>query len=186
MLYLVRHGRTQANAEHRLQGRADHPLDDVGMQQVDALWAAMPAVDRVICSPLRRAQQTAAAFGVEPEIDERWLELDYGVMEGVRLADVPREQMRRWIDDPDYAPEGGETLHELQARVWPACEELIDDARHHRVVVVTHATPIRLAVAWAMGAEVATAWRCHVDHGSITEVAFRDRMPLLAGFNRVP
>lgn len=186
MLYLVRHGRTQANAEHRLQGRADHPLDDAGRQQVVALRTALQSVDRVICSPLQRARQTALAFDREPEVDDRWLELDYGTMEGARLAEIPREQMRQWIDNPDYAPPGGETLRELQARVWPACEELIDSARTSDVVVVTHATPIRVAIAWATGAEVTMAWRCHVDQGSITRVIFRDRVPVLAGFNQVP
>ena len=186
MLYLVRHGRTQANAEHRLQGRADHALDEVGLRQVEALRAALTSVDRVICSPLQRARQTALAFDREAEIDDRWLELDYGTMEGARLAEIPREQMRHWIDDPDYAPEGGETLRELQGRVWPACEELIDSAREHDVVVVTHATPIRAAVTWALGADIGAAWRCHVDPATITRILFRDRQPILAGFNQAP
>ena len=43
-----------------------------------------------------------------------------------------------------------------------------------------------VAIAWAMGADVATAWRCHVDQASITRVIFRDRVPVLAGFNQMP
>lgn len=186
MLYLVRHGRTLANAERRLQGRVDNPIDEVGREQVTALSGALGQVDRVVCSPLLRARQTAAAFGPEPEIDDRWQEIDYGVMDGVRLADVPREVMRGWLDDPDYAPEGGETLHQMKERVWAACADLMDDARDREVVVVTHATPIRAAVAWAMGVDVTAAWRCHVDQASITRIVIRDHHPVLAGFNSVP
>lgn len=186
MLYLVRHGRTPANAEHRLQGRADLSIDEVGRQQVAALGAAITRVDRVVCSPLLRARQTAEVFGIEPDIDDRWQELDYGVMDGLALADVPREVMRGWLDDPDFAPEGGETLNELQVRVWAACADLVEQSRHHEVVVVTHATPIRAALAWALGVEVTAAWRCHVDQASITRIVFRDRHPVLAGFNIIP
>ena len=94
-------------------------------------------------------------------------------MDGLPLADVPREVMRGWLDDPDFAPEGGETLNELQVRVWAACADLVEESRHHEVVVVTHATPIRAALAWALGVEVTAAWRCHVDQASITRVVFR-------------
>lgn len=186
VLYLVRHGRTQANAEHRLQGRVDNPIDDVGRRQAAALPGAIGPVDRLICSPLLRARQTAEVFGREPEIDERWQEIDYGVMDGARLADVPRELMLAWLTDADHAPEGGETLRQLSVRVRAACEELADVAREHNVVVVTHATPIRVAVTWAMGADVGSAWRCHVDQASVTRIIFRGRQPLLASFNHTP
>ena len=186
VLHLVRPGRTQANAERRLQGRVDNPIDEIGREQVAALAAAFTRVDRVVCSPLVRARQTAEAFGCEPEIDERWQEMDYGVMDGVRLGDVPSTVMRRWLDDPDFAPERGETLHQLQARVWAACADLLEDARDREVVVVTHATPIRAAVAWALGVDVSAAWRCHVDQATITRIVIREHHPVLAGFNITP
>ncbi|MGZ4674354.1 MAG: histidine phosphatase family protein, partial [Ilumatobacteraceae bacterium] len=61
---LVRHGRTEANAGQRLQGRLDLPLDDVGVAQVSELAAWLGRPDRIISSPLLRARQTADAFGV--------------------------------------------------------------------------------------------------------------------------
>jgi broad specificity phosphatase PhoE len=63
MLILLRHGRTKANAGGLLQGRIDLELDDLGQQQAQAAAAAIGKADRVIASPLVRAQQTAAAFG---------------------------------------------------------------------------------------------------------------------------
>ena len=189
MLYLVRHGRTQANAERRLQGRVDNPIDEVGRQQAAALAPAFGRIDRLVCSPLLRARETAEAlssFGCEPEIDERWQEIDYGAMDGTCIFDLPRGLMRTWLGDPDYAPEGGESLRQLQVRVWAACEELAESAREQEVVVITHATPIRAAVIWALGADIGAAWRCHVDQATITRVMFRDHQPILVGFNQTP
>lgn len=186
MLYLVRHGRTEANAGLRLQGRLDLPLDDVGRRQAAALGTAIPSIDRLICSPLLRARQTAEVFGMEPEIDDRWLEMDYGVMDGVRMAEVAAEMWDRWTSDADFAPEGGESLHELAARVWAACDDLLADARTRHVVVVTHATPIKAGMAWALGAEASLTWRAFVDQASITRIMVRERGPVLAAFNVVP
>ena len=61
MLIIVRHGRTAANASGLLLGRADPELDELGRRQAAAVAAALPPVDRVVASPLRRAQETAAA-----------------------------------------------------------------------------------------------------------------------------
>ena len=71
MLVLVRHGRTEANAARKLQGLLDLPLDDVGYAQAAgvAQWLGKP--DRVISSPLVRARQTAEAFGIPYEVDDR-------------------------------------------------------------------------------------------------------------------
>ncbi|MFZ9483006.1 MAG: histidine phosphatase family protein, partial [Ilumatobacteraceae bacterium] len=74
-LYVIRHGRTEANAAGLLQGRLDPPLDDVGRAQAASLVGALPPLDRLVCSPLRRARETASVFGMEPQIDERWIEV---------------------------------------------------------------------------------------------------------------
>ncbi len=89
-LTLLRHGRTTANAGGLLQGRVDHALDETGRAQAAAAAAVIGAVDRVISSPLLRARQTAEAFGLTPEIDDRWIELDYGEWDGRPIADLPR------------------------------------------------------------------------------------------------
>jgi broad specificity phosphatase PhoE len=186
MLILVRHGRTAANAEGRLQGRLDQPLDDVGREQAAAVASAVHAigaVDWVISSPLQRARQTAEALGGADEIDERWAELAYGRYEGVPHADVPSEIWTRWRQDLGYVPEGGESLLELDARVRAACEELIERASTTTVVVVSHVSPIKSAVAWALGVDIGISWNCHLDHATVCRIAFRNRRPLLQTFN---
>jgi len=186
VLYLVRHGRTAANAGGRLQGRIDLPIDEVGMAQAAAITSVVSSVDRLICSPSLRARQTAAVFGMEPEIDERWLEMDYGDFDGMAMADVPRDQWGRWVSDLDFRPPNGESLREMGARVYEACNELIESARDADVVVVSHATPIKAAMAWALGVDVGITWRSHIDQASVTKVIMRERGPTLNAFNIVP
>ena len=186
VLYLVRHGRTEANAHGRLQGRIDLPIDELGRAQAAALPRLVQRVDRLVVSPSLRARQTAEVFGVEAEVDERWLEMDYGCYDGVAIDQVPPEVWAGWLSNPDFAPEGGEPLSAVAARVFAACDDLVESARRHDVVVVSHATPIKVAMAWALGADVSITWRSHVDQASVTRVIIRDRGPALAGFNLLP
>jgi broad specificity phosphatase PhoE len=169
-----------------LQGRLDLPLDDVGRQQAAALTGFLHSVDRVICSPMLRARQTAEAFGLEPSIDERWQEMAYGEFEGTRITDVPADLWRRWITDIDFAPAGAETLRAMGERVFAALDELATEVADRHVVVVTHATPVKAAMAWALGVDVGIAWRSWVDQASVTRITMRDHRPALAFFNRVP
>ena len=186
VLYLVRHGRTEANAGGRLQGRLDLPLDDVGEAQAAALPAVVPAPHVVVCSSLLRARQTASVFGVEPVIDDRWIEMAYGEYEGLRMDDIPSQEWRRWSSDQHFAPAGGESLADVGRRVFEACEGLQEQFRDRDVVVVSHATPIKLAMAWALGASIDITWRTFIDQASVTTVKMRNERPVLTGFNMVP
>jgi alpha-ribazole phosphatase len=183
VLILIRHGRTAANAQGLLQGRLDVPLDEVGEQQAAAVAAAVGPVDRVVASPLTRTRQTAAAFGRPVELDERWIELDYGELEGQPVASVGIEVWDRWRADLDYVPAGGESLRALSERVLAACEELIEASRHRDIVVVSHVSPIKSALLWALGAEPELTWRTHLDQASITRIGCGARGPVVRSFN---
>jgi broad specificity phosphatase PhoE len=183
MLILVRHGRTAANASGLLQGRLDHPLDEHGRWQAERIAASLSDVDRVVSSPLLRAMQTAAALGRPIETDERWIELDYGELDGCRLAEVDAEVWERWRWDLDFVPAGGESQRELGVRVQDACEELLAKAADTDIVVVSHVSPIKAAVAWALGAGVESAWRSYLDQGSISRIGGLPSRPVLRSFN---
>jgi probable phosphoglycerate mutase len=194
MLVLLRHGESTANAAGLLLGRTDAPLTDRGERQAGALAGLLGPVVRIISSPLARARASAGALGLEVpiEIDERWIEVDYGEHEGRPLGDVPAEIWQRWRSDPTYRPEFGETLAEVGVRVAGACDALFerdgygarDDAGD--VVVVSHVSPIKAAVAWAIGADDALAWRLHLSTGSLTRIGWGAAGPLLHTFNALP
>ena len=170
MLLLVRHGQTAANADGLLLGRADPPLSNLGREQAAALAAHVPPGARIIASPLRRARETADAFGAAFEIDERWIELDYGDLDGMPLRDVPADLWTQWRADVDFVPPRGESLAALGARVRIACDELLAEIRDRDVVVVSHVSPIKAALAWALSAGDETAWHLFVEVASIARI----------------
>jgi len=186
VLILVRHGRTPANAAGLLQGRLDQDLDEMGRLQATAVAAYVQRwcdVDAVVSSPLKRAQQTAAAFGLAVDTDDRWLELSYGEYEGTPHTDVPSEVWQRWRDDPHFTPTGGESLATLDQRVRSACEDLAGRAAGENVVVVSHVSPMKSAVAWALGVGVDISFNCHLDQAAVCRIAFRGDRPILQTFN---
>ncbi len=184
-LFICRHGRTEANASGLLLGRADPELDSMGEAQAAAIAAAVPNAAKVISSPLQRCRQTADAFGLPVATDERLIELDYGDFDLKPLSDVPAETWAEWRSDNDFRPPGGETLNELGARVSEALEELADEAIAQDVVVVTHVSPIKASVAWALQCSMHVSWRCFVAQASITEIAVTRNGPSLRLFNGV-
>jgi broad specificity phosphatase PhoE len=191
VLIVVRHGQTDANARGVLLGRADPALDKTGRTQASSVAAALSPLrrdTRIISSPLRRARETAGiiARDGEVEIDERWIELDYGSLEGTPVVDVPEAIWARWRSDADFAPGGGESLRALGQRVCDSCDELIADAEARDVIVVTHVSPVKAATAWALGVGDEVTWRMYVAPGSITRIAPRPWGRVLTSFNETP
>ena len=193
MLILVRHGESTGNADGLLLGRLDAPLTERGLDQARSLGSSLTGVTRVISSPLSRARDTAEALGlgVPVEIDERWIEVDYGEFDGQPLREVPAEVWLRWREDARYRPPGGESLAEVGVRVRKACEELFatdgDGARGDGdVVVVSHVSPIKAATCWSLGLGDEGAWRLYLATASITRVSWGANGPVLNRFNDTP
>jgi broad specificity phosphatase PhoE len=184
VLYLVRHGRTAHNASRRLLGRLDVPLDDLGRRQAAALGdvPALHGALRVISSPLARARDTAAALGPPVTVDERWAEIDYGIYDGMEL-EAAADLWRGWGTDLAYTPEGGESLADLGVRVRDACDDLWPEASEHDIVVVTHVSPLKAAVAWVLGVGDDISWRMFVDVASVSVVGTGRSGPSLRTFN---
>jgi len=183
VLYLVRHGRTDANAKGLMQGRLDPPLDAVGRRQAEAIAALVGDVDQVIASPLQRAQETAGHFGQAITTDERWVEIAYGEYEGVPVDEVPSDVWQAWRTDRDYTPPGGESFGSLDDRVRSALDELRDSVAHRNIVVISHVSPIKASVAWALGVSLDIMFHCHLSHASLCRVDVGRFGPVLHSFN---
>jgi alpha-ribazole phosphatase len=193
MLILVRHGESVANAQGLLLGRTDAELTEVGRVQAAGARALIRGrVAEVRTSPLRRARDTAALLDLGPAVtvDDRWVEVDYGEFECRPLGGIPAEVWQQWQRDRSFRPSGGETLAEVDERVAAACAELfaIDGAGARLpdgdVVIVSHVTPIKAAVAWALGT-VDLYWRLHLRTASVTRIGWNRDAPILHGFNEV-
>src|SRR5829696_8383947 len=183
VLFLVRHGETAANVAGLFLGRADPPLTELGRRQAKATADRLPTPSRVVSSPLRRARDTAAAFGQRVEVDERWIEMDYGDLDGQSAGSVAAEVWSRWRSDPTFVPSGGESLTAVGQRVRAACTHLADSADAGDVVVVSHVSPIKAAIAWALGVTDTVAWRMYVEDASVARVKTGPPAPQLMSFN---
>lgn len=147
-VWLLRHAETEWNAEGRMQGHNDSPLTVRGLATARAvarrLLNTRPSV--IYTSDLGRAERTAeeiaGATRAPVRTDARLREKNNGVFEGLTRAEVeanlPDEYARYLQRHDDYAPPGGETVRQLQARAYAALTDLA--ARHpgERIVVVTH------------------------------------------------
>lgn len=161
MIYIIRHGQTDQNVAHRIQGQAEFPMNETGEAQAaaarDELAARGIAFDRVYSSPLTRALDTArivAGEAVETVLDDRLLEIDFGPYEGVDLTDMPEELkffFKDFINHP--APKGVEQLEDLKARLGAFLEDVKRDllaggGADRNVLISTHAIALKAAMEY--------------------------------------
>lgn len=187
MILLIRHGQTASNRDGLLVGRIDPPLTELGESQAQRLGGRLQGSNPafILSSPLSRARQTAdaiaASTGLTVEIEDRLVEMNYGEWDGTPIADVPIEAWRQWRSDPEFKPPGGESLREVSQRVGSLMGELLlsDDL----AILVSHVSPIKAALAWALGAPDQMVWRMFIDVASISSIGMRQGAPCMLGFN---
>ena len=156
-IVLVRHGETDWNRERRFQGHADTPLNEAGRRQAGELADSLRTerLSAVYTSPLRRASETAEIVAERLGLDVRPLEalreIDVGDWEGLTIDQVKARYPENISFDWHSGWPGGETYDELGARVLPALFALAREHPDERILGVTHAGPIRAALAAAMG-----------------------------------
>ena len=179
-LVLVRHAETPLSAAGRFTGRRDDPsLSELGRSQATALRPRLQrfAIDRVICSPARRARETCelAGYGEGAALDERLLEWDYGDYSGLTLAEI-RERNPGWRLWRDGAP-GGERPEQVELRVDDLLGELRGTAAgtvclfaHGHLLRVLGARWIGLPAAGGCRLALQVASICVLDFERATEV----------------
>ena len=153
-LVLLRHGRTEWNAQRRFQGQADPPLDDVGRVQAYEVAGLVAALrpERIVSSDSLRAMQTAsivgAAIGMDVKADPRLRERSLGHWEGLTRDEVAErypDEFSEWVGGRDVLTRGGETREEVAARALAAFN---DQPKLELIIFVTHsATAMALSNA---------------------------------------
>lgn len=173
-IYLLRHGETDWNKSHRFQGRIDIPLNDFGRElavMTRERWPKVP-FDRVYCSPLIRARETAEiVLEGRPEFekicpDPRIIEFGFGKNEGRdidKAGENPEDPMYNMLHHPElYVPqEGGESFEDLVARAGAFLrDELIplEQQGVSNVLVVAHGALNRAIVCAAGYKSIAHFW----------------------------
>ena len=164
-LIFIRHGETDWNAESRLQGQRDTPLNGRGRDQATAVgrqafaWRGPEIRDLpFVASPLSRTRQTMelarAAMGLDPAgyaTDPRLIELTFGAWEGFTFEELrardPSVVAARQADKWTYAPPQGESYSMLASRLAPWVDGLDQE-----IVVVSHGGVARVLMAMIGGA----------------------------------
>jgi alpha-ribazole phosphatase len=169
-LYLIRHTRPVSEVG-RCYGQVDMPLAPTQAVDCVTVTERLPPIQALWSSPLTRCRVLAEAIGardgVTPLIDERLCELQFGEWEGRRWDEIDRGQSERWAADYwNVAPPGGETYRELHERVREALAEIVA-SNASGTAVVTHAGPIRAALAQLLQSEPKRYAGPGLDYGGI-------------------
>ena len=192
LVLLVRHGQTPTTGK-LLPGRAPGlHLADVGNQQARTAGeriAALARVDAIYASPLERARETAApiaaARGMKVQIDKGLLECDFGQWTGAELKHLMKlpEWQTVQRSPSTFRFPAGESFTEMQARIVTALDRIRAKHEGGVVVCVSHADPIKAAVAHAMGTHLDLFQRIVISPASITAIAYTAGGPIVLTVN---
>jgi len=178
-MLLLRHGQTALSVDKRFSGLGDHGLTEVGRQQAaDAgQRLATAGADVVVTSPLLRARQTAevvaAAAGLEPVVEDGLRETDFGAWEGCTFGEVQLswpDELAAWLSDTAVAPPDGESFDATAVRVRRARDRLLAAHGGRTLVVVSHVSPIKTLLRFALDAPPSALYRIHLDLACLSEV----------------
>lgn len=192
LVLLVRHGQTPTTGA-TLPGRAKGlHLAEKGTEQAAAVAArigALGSVDAVYASPLERTRETAApigkAVGQRVTIDKGLLECEFGDWTGKKLRDL--NKLPEWQTVQRY-PSGfrfpnGESFVEMQQRIVGGLARLTAAHPGQRIVAVSHADPIKAAVAHALGTHLDLFQRIVVSPCSVSAILYTAHGPIVLAVN---
>ncbi len=181
-LYLVRHGQTQYNVEHRLPGQLPGiSLTEEGRRQAAELGKALAdmPLTAVISSPLERARETAeillGARDVSLTLDPRLMDTNVGRWAGAKIDDLAKSdpEWKQFAHRPTAPPEGIEGFYHVLQRVVAVAEE----ARHAEalgefIMLVAHADVVKLLISHYLRLPIEGAGWLHIPNASITALEF--------------
>ena len=147
ILYVVRHGKTEWNLEHRCQGVSDIPLVDEGRESAKELYQLVGnlGIDVVFSSPLSRAYETAKLITnnqIPINIDDRLIERDWGMNEGMKIDEV--DQIDCWDVILNTNVQGIERVQDFMKRISEFIEDIKSKYPDKKVLVVAHSAVLRV------------------------------------------
>ena len=183
-LYLIRHGETLWNREKRLQGHLDIGLNEIGLwqaEQVGRHLASRP-IQAIISSDLSRAADTARAIAqhhsLSLQLDVQLRERHYGNMQGLTYDEVARNHPRNhqaWKNrEPDFCPDGGESLKQFYQRVTQAVLNWVIKHPQLEIVIVAHGGVLDCMNRYARGLSLSVARDFEILNASLNTLTYQD------------
>ncbi|HJS02828.1 MAG TPA: histidine phosphatase family protein [Variovorax sp.] len=191
-LIAVRHGETAWNVDTRIQGQLDIALNDTGLWQARRVGEALAdePIAAIYASDLARAWQTALEIarplGIEVQAEPGLRERAFGHFEGRTFADIDAslpEQARLWrTRDPEFAPEGGESLITFRERVTGIAGQLAQRHPGELVVLVAHGGVMDVLYRAATGQELQAPRTWHLGNAAINRLLWTPQGFTLVGW----
>lgn len=182
ILYLIRHGEPAPEFKDRFYGQLDVPLSERGIRQSHAVAERLASIpfDAIYSSDLQRAKLLADALGEKTNLPVReaalFRERNMGVLQGVNLEEFQLhhpEAYAEWRADRVYHKvEGGENWEDMQNRIVPAVQELVETFPSQRVALVSHAGVIRVLLAHVLGMPLSHIFQIVLDYACVNVVEF--------------
>jgi alpha-ribazole phosphatase len=183
-LVLCRHAEPEAAARGRVCGRIDVGLSPAGETQADLLAASLASErpSALYASPVRRALETAerigSALGLEPRLDRRLRELDFGELDGLTYGEVEArwpELYETWMRAPtEVRFPGGESFADLKRRAVEAVADIVTAHDGETAVVVAHAGVLRAVLVDWLSMPDETLFRIEQSYASLNIVEVLD------------
>ncbi len=191
---MVRHGETEWNKLHRIQGGASNiPLNETGRQQAEylALRLRSESIQAIYSSPLSRSLDTAQAIAqyhqLEVLLEPDLLEFNLGELDGKRQNEVGKSFHEIVITSSqgEIFPRvpGGESLKEVQQRAWSTILRLVSCHPEGVLVVVSHLLTISTIIYSGLNLPLLETGRLRLDPASISILAFDEQIPRLLLLN---
>jgi probable phosphoglycerate mutase len=191
---LIRHGETGWNKARRIQGGgSDTPLNETGNRQKELIARRLKAetIQDIYSSPLQRALETgraiAAYHNLEVMVEPAFREIDVGEYEGASVIEIGKkiDEILTMGSHGETVPTmpGGESLKDVQTRVWAALQLLVSRHPEGNIVIVSHYFAILTVICSVLNIPVSQIGRFRMNPGSISTVAFDGKATRLLSFN---
>ena len=188
-LHLLRHGATPWNATGQLNSTTDIGLSDRGRQEILAIAPLVQglALDRVMCSPRRRAQETAQllALPLPINLDDRLRELDFGCFEGKTPAELAQDlPFQQWYWDANpQVPVSVESFESVADRAQAFLQDMAT-LPDNTILAIAHGALIRILLCHSvLGMNPHTYRRLRVDNGTLSTLVWDSQGLRLTALN---
>lgn len=176
LIDLMRHGEPEGGRLYR--GQIDHPLSELGWQQMCEQMPVNKPWQQIVTSPLKRcaafAEDLARQTGLPLAYEPRLMEIAFGDWEGqtaAALEQADKNAFYAFYDDPlNNTPPGAEPLADFQQRIIEAWQDLLEQYQQRHVLIIAHAGTIRIILAHILDMPLQSMWRLDVPYAGLSRI----------------